>query len=113
MVRLLAVNNIVIIDRHTKFPASLHETNLRVVNKEWDGSPEEVRLGLEVSVEDGNVVAAVNIAVLHPFFQRPCLVTVPVPPDLVFDVNPFACPSMALRHNHILHLLYICHSHSH
>ncbi|KAB8108638.1 hypothetical protein EE612_044294 [Oryza sativa] len=86
----------------TKFPASLNKGDLRVVHEEWNGPKEEIRLGLEVGIEHGNVLALFHVVVLQPFLERAGFVTLPVPSDLVLDVHAFALPFLALLLHQIL-----------
>lgn len=87
---------------YTKLPAGLDESELWVVNEEGDGPPQEVGLGLEVSVEDGHEVAVLDVAVLHALLEGAGLVAVPVAPDLVLYVDAFARPSLALQFHQVL-----------
>lgn len=64
--------------------------------EERDGPHKEVRFRLEVGVEDHDVVALLRVVVLEPLLERPRLVAVPVVPDLVPYVNPFARPALTL-----------------
>lgn len=86
----------------TEFPASLDQCNFWIVNQEWDGAPEEVRLRLEISIEDGHIVTQFDIAVLHSFFECPSFVSISVLPDLILYVYAFTSPSLAFHLHHIL-----------
>lgn len=93
---------------HTKLPACLNETKFRVVDKEWDSSPEEIRVRLKIRVKDGNIVTLLHVVPFHAFFQSPCFVPVSVVPHLVLYVHPFARPSTTFH----LHQLLIHNSHN-
>jgi hypothetical protein len=88
----------------TEFPAGLDEGNLGVVHKERDSPREEIRLGLEIGVEHGNVLAVFDVVVLQAFLERARLVPLPVPSDLVLYVDAFAPPSLALHLYQILNI---------
>jgi len=91
---------------HTKLPACLNETKFRVVDKEWDSSPEEIRLRLKIGVKDGNIVTLLHVAAFHAFFQSPCFVPVSVVPHLVLYVHPFARPSTTFHLHQLLHFVH-------
>ena len=74
----------------TKFPTCLNKCNFRVVEKKWDGTPEEVWLRLEISIENGHIVALFDIAMFHAFSQSTCFVSIPVVPYLILYVYAFA-----------------------
>jgi hypothetical protein len=74
------------------------------VHKERDRPGEEIRLGLEIGVEHGNVLAVFDVVVLQAFLERAGLVPLPVPSDLVLYVDAFAPPSPALHLYQILQL---------
>lgn len=79
----------------TKFPACLNQGNFRVVDKEGDGAPEEIRFRLEISVENNDIVTLFDIVMFHAFLQSTRLVTFPVVPYLILYIYTFACPSLA------------------
>lgn len=72
------------------------------MDEERDGAPQEIRFRLEISVEYCHVVAVFNVGAREAFFQGSGFVSSPVVPDFVFDVDPFARPSLALPLHHIL-----------
>jgi len=72
------------------------------VEEERHGAAQEVRLRLEVGVEDGHHVAAADVGALHPLPERAGLVPAPAVPDLVLDVHALARPPRALRPNQLL-----------
>jgi hypothetical protein len=72
------------------------------VEEERHGAPQEVRLRLEVGVEDGHQVAAAGVGALHAFPERAGLVPSPAVADLVLDVHALARPPPALSTNQLL-----------
>lgn len=86
----------------TKLPASLDKSNVRVVEEKWNCAPQKIRLRLEVGIKDGDVVTLFDISVLHPLFESPSFVAIPVVSDLVFYVYSFACPSLYFYFHQIL-----------
>jgi len=94
----------------TKLPACLNETKFRVVDKEWDSSPEEIWFRLKIRVKYGHIVTLLHVATFHPFFQSPCFVPISIVPHFVLYVHSFACPSATF---HLHHLLHFVHSFTH
>lgn len=92
--------------KNTEFPTSLNESDFGVVDEKGNGPPEKIGFGLEVGVEDGNVIALFNVAVFHSFLESSCFVPVPVVSYLVLDVYAFARPSLAFEFHHVLQFLF-------
>lgn len=90
----------------TEFPASLNKGNFMVMDKKWYGAPKKVRFRLEISIENGHIIAFFNIAVLHAFLECSCFVTIPIVPDLILYVNSFACPSLAFLFHQALFMSF-------
>lgn len=67
------------------------------MEQERDGAEQEIRLWLEIRVEDGHEVIALDVAPFHAFSQCPGLVTIPVASYLVLNVDPFARPPSAFQ----------------
>lgn len=88
--------------RLTELPAGLHEGEPGVVGEERDGLHEEVRRRLEVGVEHGDELAALHVAMPHPFLEVAGLVARPVLPSLVLDVDPVLGPLVALAFHQLL-----------
>lgn len=79
----------------TEFPSSLNKSKFRVVDEERNGSPEKIWFRLEISIENGYVVAVLHVAAFHSLFESPCFVTVSVVSYFILDVYTFAGPSLA------------------
>lgn len=86
----------------TKSPATLHESDIRVVDEEGNGSFKVVGLRLEVGVENGDVLAVFDVAPFQAFFQCSCFVPSSGFSDLVSYVDAFGCPSQAFHLHHVL-----------
>lgn len=86
----------------TKSPATLNKSNIRVVDEEGDGSLQIVGLRLEVGVENGHVLAVLDVAPLQAFSQSSCFVPHSVLSDLVPYVDAFGRPSLAFRLHQVL-----------
>ena len=86
----------------TEFPSGLHKCELLVVHKEGDGAPQELWLGLEVSIEDGHIVTRLYIGMPHALFQSAGLVSLPVVTHFVPDVDAFTGPTLDLHLHQIL-----------
>lgn len=91
----------------TEFPASLNKGYVSVVYKKRNGSPQEIRLRLEISIKDGDMVTQLHVAVLHSFLQGSSFIAIPILPDLVFYVYTFACPSPAFLFHQGLQIIII------
>lgn len=81
-------------EKSTEFPTSLNESYFRVVDEKGNGAPQKIRFGLEIGVEDGYVIALLNVAVFHSLLESSCFVPISVVSYLVLDVYAFACPSL-------------------
>lgn len=80
--------------QRTKFPPGLDETHVRVVEQIRNGSVQKVGLGLEVGIENANVVAQADVTPLHPFSKSSGLVPDPVWPDFILNVDSLSCPPL-------------------
>jgi len=86
----------------TKSPACLHQTKFGVVDKEWNGTVQEIWLWLEVRIKDGHIIAIVYIVMPHSLLQGTSLVTIAVATDLIPDIDAFARPSLDLHLHQLL-----------
>lgn len=90
------------IDGLTELPSSLHQSELRVSEKERDGPPQVVGVGLEVGIKDGDEVAVFGVALLEAFAKGARLVAASAVPELVLHVDSLARPRLALVFHHLL-----------
>lgn len=81
----------------TKLPASLDKREIRVVDKERHSAVQELRLGLEVGIENSHVVAHAHIRMLHALSQRSGFVPFSVGASLILNIDAFTGPSLAFH----------------
>lgn len=88
---------------HTKLPAGLDEADFGVMYQEWDGTPQEVGFRLKIRIENHNIIAVLDISMLHPLFQSPSFVPISVVTYLVLYIDPLARPPVTFELYQVLH----------
>jgi len=78
-------------------PAGLHQGDAGVALQQRDRAPEEVRVRLEVGVEDGHELALPGVVLLEALAHGAGLVPVAVAAVLVADAHALARPPQALH----------------